>query len=94
MLTRRALLRNSLLTVGGTLATPSLFALAPKPYFPRGKDWEARAPKDAAMDAAALDDAVKYAAEHNSTGLVILRGGRMVTEQYWQQWAAETAQPI
>ena len=37
---------------------------------------------------------MKYAAEHNSTGLVIVRGGRIVTEQYWQQWTAETVQPI
>lgn len=76
------------------MASKPLFALAPKPYYPRGKDWETRAPKDAGMDAAALDDAVKYAAEHNSTGLVIVRGGRLVTEQYWQNWTADTAQPI
>ncbi len=94
-LTRRAMLRASLTTtVGCALGGQRLFAIAPKPYFPRGKEWETRAPKDAGMDAAAIDDAIKYAAEHNSTGLVIVRGGRLVTEQYWQNWTPETAQPI
>lgn len=46
------------------------------------------------MDAAGIADAVKYAAEHNSTGLVVVRGGHLVTEQYWQNWTADTAQPI
>ena len=91
LISRRLMLGSlaSGLAVGRTLlATP------PKPYYPRGKTWETRTPKEAAMDAGALDDAVKYAAEHNSTGLVIVRGGRIVTEQYWQSWTPETAQPI
>lgn len=79
---------------GSFIAGHTLLAAPPNPYYPRGKVWETRTPKDAAMDAAAIDDAVKYAAEHNSTGLVIVRGGRIVTEKYWQQWTAETAQPI
>jgi CubicO group peptidase (beta-lactamase class C family) len=85
------MLRQSATALAGSVFA---FAVPPKPYYPHGKDWETRTPKDAAMDAAALDDAVKYAAEHNSTGLVIVRGGRLVTEQYWQKWTAETAQPI
>jgi CubicO group peptidase (beta-lactamase class C family) len=46
------------------------------------------------MEARAVDEAVNYAGEHNSTGLVILRGGRIVAEQYWQDWTKETSQPI
>ncbi|MFN0119786.1 MAG: serine hydrolase [Blastocatellia bacterium] len=91
LMSRRVMIRS---LAGGLMAGRTILAAQPKPYYPRGKDWETRAPKDAAMDAAALDDAAKYAAEHNSTGLVIVRGGRIVTEQYWQQWTAETAQPI
>jgi CubicO group peptidase (beta-lactamase class C family) len=95
LIPRRAMLRQfAILLPGGLVAGRTLLAAQPKPYYPRGKDWETRSPKDAAMDAAALDDAAKYAAEHNSTGLVIVRGGRIVMEQYWQQWTAETAQPI
>ena len=91
LMSRRVMIRS---LTGCVIAGRTLFAAQSKPYYPRGKDWETRAPKDAAMDAAALDDAVKYAAEHNSTGLVIVRGGRIVTEQYWQSWTAATAQPI
>lgn len=92
---RRSMLSVSAAALVGRLAyKPALFAVQAKPYFPHGKDWEQRAPKDAALDEVALAAAVKYAAEHNSTGLVIVRGGRLVTEQYWQQWTAETAQPI
>ncbi|MBX3277632.1 MAG: serine hydrolase [Acidobacteria bacterium] len=79
---------------GGFIAGPSLFAVAQKTYYPRGRDWETRTPKDAGMDAAAIGEAVRYAAEHNSTGLVIVRGGRLVAEHYWREWTQETAQPI
>lgn len=79
---------------GGFLSGRSLFAVAQKVYYPRGRDWETRTPKDAGMDAAAIDDAVKYAEGCNSTGLVIVRGGRLVAEHYWQKWTQETAQPI
>jgi CubicO group peptidase (beta-lactamase class C family) len=91
LMSRRAMMHS---LAGGLVAGRTLFAMQLKPYSPQGKDWETRAPKDAAIDATALDDAVKYAAEHHSTGLVIVRGGRIVTERYWQQWTLETAQPI
>lgn len=91
LMSRRVMIRS---LAGGVIAGRTILAAQPKPYYPRGKDWETRSPKDAAMDAAALDDAAKYAAEHNSTGLVVVRGGRIVTEHYWQQWTQETAQPI
>ncbi len=95
LITRRTMLRHSpAVLVGSALVGRSLIAAPPKPYYPRGNDWETRAPKDAGMDAAAIEDAVKYASEHNSTGLVIVRGGRIVTEQYWQKWTLETSQPI
>lgn len=88
---RRVMIRA---LAGGFITGRTLFASPPAPYYPRGNAWETRTPKAAAMDASALDDAMKYAAEHNSTGLVVVRGGRIVTEQYWQQWTPENAQPI
>jgi len=72
----------------------NFWIVPPKPYFPRGQDWAAQTPKEAGFEAAALVEAVNYAAEHHSTGLVIVRNGRLVIEQYWQQWTAATAQPI
>jgi CubicO group peptidase (beta-lactamase class C family) len=46
------------------------------------------------MDPAGLDEALAYAEQHNSTGVVILRGGRIVAERYWRGWTEETTQPI
>lgn len=91
--TRREWLRAAAATALVSLNRRKTFA-APKLYWPRGDDWETRAPKDAGLDAAGLEDALQYAAEHNSTGLMILRGGRIAAEKYWQGWTAETAQPI
>ena len=90
-LSRRAWLRAAAGVsglAGYALAAPQ------KIYWPRGADWETRAPRDAGMDAAGIEDALNYAAERSSTGLVILRGGRIVAEKYWQDWTPQTAQPI
>ncbi|MGH9835320.1 MAG: serine hydrolase domain-containing protein [Blastocatellia bacterium] len=92
--TRREMLFGGAAIALVSSVNPKAFFTAPRLYWPRGNDWEKRAPKDAAMDAAGIEDAAQYAAEHNSTGLVILRGGRIVTEKYWKDWTAETAQPI
>lgn len=88
-LSRRAMLRAGLSGV----ASYTLIA-SPQAYWPRGDVWETRAPKEAGLDAVAIEDALSYAAAHNSTGLLILRGGRIVAEQYWQGWTPQTAQPI
>lgn len=93
LLTRRAMLCGAA-AAGVALLNPRVFSAPQKTYWPRGNDWETRSPKDVAMDGAAIEEAVKYAGEHNSTGLVILRGGRIVAEKYWQDWTPETAQPI
>jgi CubicO group peptidase (beta-lactamase class C family) len=90
-ISRRRMMRTM---AGGLIAGRGLFAVAQRPYYPGGRQWELRAPKDAGMDAEAIDEAVRYAAAHNSTGLVIVRAGRIITERYWQGWNAETAQPI
>ncbi|MFN0122917.1 MAG: serine hydrolase domain-containing protein [Blastocatellia bacterium] len=92
--TRREMLRTAVAAAGAAVCGGKIFARPPKAYWPRGNDWETRTAKDAGMDATGIEDAVSYAAEHNSTGLVILRGGRIVTEKYWKDWTPETAQPI
>ncbi|MDX2033922.1 MAG: serine hydrolase [Blastocatellia bacterium] len=94
-ISRRAMLRQTTAALlGGVAGGGAVIAGQPAPYYPRGGAWEARAPKEAGMDAAAVEEAARYAAEHNSTGLVIVRGGRIVAERYWREWTAETAQPI
>jgi CubicO group peptidase (beta-lactamase class C family) len=49
-------------------------------------DWAKSSPQGAGMDPAAVQAALDYAGAHNSTGVVILRGGKLVAEQYWQGW--------
>jgi CubicO group peptidase (beta-lactamase class C family) len=93
MLNRRRLLQVLAASGAAALARPA-FAIGETPYWPDGNDWQKRSPIDAGLDPKAVDDAVKYAADHNSTGFVVLRGGRIVVEQYWQEWKAETSQPI
>jgi CubicO group peptidase (beta-lactamase class C family) len=91
-LSRRALLRTAAAGLPGLAG----YALArpQQVYWPRGATWETRAPKEVGLDAAGIEDALNYAAAHNSTGLLILRGGRIVAERYWQGWTPQTAQPI
>ncbi len=91
LVSRRTMLRS---LTGGLLVGRTLLRVQSKPYYPRGAFWEARSPVELGFDATALDEAVQYAARHNSTGLVIVRGGRLAAERYWQQWTPETAWPI
>ncbi len=44
--------------------------------------------------AAPVDDAIRYAEEHNSTGLVVIHKGRIVTENYWKGWTRDSSGPI
>jgi CubicO group peptidase (beta-lactamase class C family) len=96
ILTRREMIRlTTAASVAGVGApTANLFGAPNDPNWPTPTTWETRSLTDSGMNAAGIDDAVKYAAAHNSTGLVILRGGRIVTEQYWQGWNQDTAEPI
>ncbi len=53
-------------------------------FFPtENKDWDHVDPKTVGFDTKALEEALNYAGEHNSTGLVILYKGRILAERYW-----------
>ena len=60
-------------------------------YWPQGKEWATVTPDAAGMDAAKLDAAVKFAMGHNSKGLLVLRGGKIVAESYADGWTQDTA---
>lgn len=64
------------------------------PKDPEDDSWENTSPASLGWDESKLAEAVQYVAEHNSTGLVILHKGRMVLEEYWQEWDLHTADPI
>ena len=53
-------------------------------FFPSAnKDWEKVDPKAAGFDTKGLEEALNYAGEHNTTGIVILYKGRILAERYW-----------
>jgi CubicO group peptidase (beta-lactamase class C family) len=58
-------------------------------YFPAANaSWETVAPDRLAWNAGALERALTFAAENNSTGVVILYRGRIAAEKYWTAAAA------
>ncbi len=53
-------------------------------FFPyENKNWEKIDPKTAGFDSKALEEALNYAGEHNTTGIVMLYKGRILAEKYW-----------
>jgi len=99
-MTRREMIRLATLTAGaglaglGSVVDGVRVRAQASLYWPRAGEWETRAPRDAGMDASGIEDALQYAGDHNSTGVVVVRGGRIVAERYWNGWTAETTEPI
>jgi CubicO group peptidase (beta-lactamase class C family) len=77
--------RRRAIAAAGALVPTALGArraLAQDLYWPKGADWVSSAPSAAGFDAAALNAAVSRALAENSTGVVVLKGGRIVAEAY------------
>lgn len=54
-------------------------------YFPStDAAWARVAPAEAGWNEAALADALSYAGTRQSSGVVVLSGGRLLAEQYWE----------
>ncbi|MDE0507695.1 MAG: serine hydrolase [Gammaproteobacteria bacterium] len=54
-------------------------------YFPQGDEhWETVSPGEAGWDAGALEAVLDLAEERNSSALLILHGGRILAERYWE----------
>lgn len=64
------------------------------PYFPSAYVWEWSDPASVGMDPFALRRAADLAAEHQSDALIVLKHGRIVLEQYWNNRSADRATPI
>ncbi|MCP5432833.1 MAG: beta-lactamase family protein [Alphaproteobacteria bacterium] len=69
-------------------------ARAEAPYFPTAEEWRTATPEEAGLDAAAVDAALDVAAKNNSTGVLIVRHGKIVAERYWRGWDAKRSEPI
>jgi CubicO group peptidase (beta-lactamase class C family) len=53
-------------------------------YFPPATgDWQRVAPGDVGWNAVKLEAALEYAGKQRASGVVVLRGGRIMAEQYW-----------
>ena len=53
-------------------------------YFPDDDSWESVEPSSVGWDVEGLEGVARFAEENRSTGLVILHGGRMMSEHYWR----------
>lgn len=54
-------------------------------YFPpQDGDWETVTPEEVGWNAVALENAMAFAGEYNSSGIVILHRGRILAERYWK----------
>ena len=60
-------------------------APAPALYFPaENADWETVSLQSSGWNEPALEQALDFAAEHNSTAVVILYRGKILAERYWE----------
>ena len=72
------------------LVERTLLAEKKELYFPPAKgEWERIEPTQAGWDAAKLKQALDYAERQKSSAIVILAGGKLITEQYWKPSAPE-----
>lgn len=64
-------------------------------YFPPATGtWEAIEPESTGWHTNALDDLVSYAGSHNSQAVMLLQGGRIVLERYFDDFTAESTRDI
>jgi CubicO group peptidase (beta-lactamase class C family) len=63
-----------------------------KDYWPPKKGaWRAT---KAGIDAKALKGALRFAKERSSRGVIVLRGGRIAAERYWEGWTRKTVRDM
>ncbi len=63
-------------------------------YWPPVDSWETVTAAEAGADEEALTAALDYAGARNSKAVVILRGGRILAERYWDGWSEQTTGPM
>ncbi len=71
-------------------------ATAGQLYFPPSASgqWETVRPAEVGWHAKRLDDALSFAGGKHSTGLIVLRDGRILAERYWGTGGAHTVRDI
>ena len=61
-------------------------------YYPplQGNTWKTKTPAALGWNEAKLKEAFDFAGTKNSFGLIVLQNGRVVKEQYWNNWTTDT----
>lgn len=76
--------------------SPADLGPPPSLYFPptTGDTWEALDPATAGWDLTKLEEALTFAESKDSTAVIILQGGRIIAERYWQGWDLHQSEGI
>lgn len=77
------------------LTQPSQGAVNDTPYFPpiTGTAWETVSPADLNWNLNALNDLYQYLDDRNTRGFIILKGGKIVSEQYFNTHTTNAVWP-
>ncbi len=61
-------------------------------YFPplTGEIWDGKSPAQLGWDTMKLNEAFNYAGSKSTYGLIVLQNGKIVKEQYWNNWTKDT----
>jgi CubicO group peptidase (beta-lactamase class C family) len=87
---RRACLLLALIFVGPAAAQSDPATYYYPPTTPGDDTWQTVSAASLGWDEDALADAVAYAADQDSTAMIVLYKGSIVSESYWQGWNLHT----
>ena len=76
-----------------TITTTPVHAPTPENYYYpplTGSVWETKTAASLGWDETMLQQAFDYAATKNTYGLIVLQNGKIVKEQYWNNWTKDT----
>jgi len=62
-------------------------------YYP-SETWDISHPKESGFDTKILEDALNYAEERRSSGVIVLQKGHIIAERYWNGWNKDSHGPI
>lgn len=82
----------SLISCRKTSVTPESNPSPESYYFPplTGDTWETKSASSLQWDTTKLNAAFDYAGTKNTYGLIVLQNGKIVKEQYWNNWTKDT----
>ena len=80
----------ALMCAGGAAAQSDPATYYYPPTAPGNDTWQTASAASLGWDQEALDEAVAYAAAQDSTALIVLHKGSIVSENYWQGWNLHT----